>query len=410
MFRYTTVLMLLFTCIFHSILATETYKYPVDVCFMVADLKYSAKQGVKICEIQQGSLSVFNGDAFRDPVDGSIYKNFLHALSLYNQNGWVVADYIADKNLVSALASSPLWQTPKDMIALLSDSSFTYRAKQPVKEINDLSSYQGFLYQSWSYLSAIFDFEDRFSGMVVVDKSSFPFWGDKYKMTQLFADDEVLSTFKPKWGSYKKIYSKELAEKVAEDLQCDTFVIKPRGECLGNGVIITSRQNLDDVLFYIITKSGQLADSQDPAYVVWKQDPFDSFIVEEFVISDPIAVPHLGNKIYQPTMRMAFLLVYHQHCHHVHFLGGYWKTPSLSIEEEGDFMQKNKDICEPPYYCAVDPKTMESVENDLLIALPLLHSKMLRFCSDSEGDFTPLNRNKFQFILEERKNYSPPRH
>ena len=44
-----------------------------------------------------------------------------------------------------------------------------------------------------------------------MDKSSFPFWIDKYQMTQAVCEDELLSTFKPKWGNYKKNYTKELA-------------------------------------------------------------------------------------------------------------------------------------------------------------------------------------------------------
>ena len=83
-------------------------------------------------------------------------------------------------------------------------------------------------------------------------------------------------------------------------------------------------------------------DSKDPAYTAWKKDSFDSFIVEEFVASDPIAIPHLENRIYQPTMRVAFLLVYNKQCHHVHFLGGYWKTPSLSLMKKAILCKNTK--------------------------------------------------------------------
>lgn len=399
MFRI--ILVLLFACVFHCVHTRE--KYPIDICFMVADLKYNAQQGVKICEIQQASLSLFNGDAFRNLQEESIHKEFLRTLSLYNGNGWIVANFMADKNVVSTLASSSGWQSSKDIMALLSDPNFMHQAKQPVVDMYDLSSYQGFLYINWSHLCAIYDFEKRFPGMIVIDKSSFPFWIDKYRMTQLFAEDKMLSTFKPKWGNYKKNYTQELAAQIAYDLQCDIFVIKPRGEFLGKGVIITQRQDLDEILEYIITKNGKLADSKDPAYTIWKNDPFDSFIVEEFVTSDPIAIPHLENKIYQPTMRVAFLLVYNKQCHHVHFLGGYWKTPLLSLYEEGDFMDKHKDICKSPYYSAVDEKIMQLVHNELRIALPLLHSKMLEFCfNSSEEDYMPMKKGKVQIVLQEK--------
>jgi hypothetical protein len=276
------------------------------------------------------------------------------------------------------------------------------QAKQQVVDMYDLSSYSGFLYINWSHLWAIDDFEKRFLGMVVIDKSSFPFWIDKYHMTQLFAEDELLSRFKPKWGNYEKNYTQELAAQIADDLQCDTFVIKPRGEFLGKGVIIVSRQDLDEALSYIITKNGKLAESKDPAYTAWKKDSFDSFIVEEFVSSDPIIIAHLDNRIYQPTMRVAFLLVYNKQQHHVHFLGGYWKTPLLSLDEEGGFMHKNKDVCKAPYYCAVDPSTMESVQKELGVALPLLHAKMLqRGANLSEEDWAPAKKRQLQIVLKE---------
>jgi hypothetical protein len=276
------------------------------------------------------------------------------------------------------------------------------QAKQPVTDMYDLSSYQGFLYSNWSHLCVIDDFEKRFPGVVVIDKSSFPFWIDKYQMTRLFAQDEILSTFKPKWSNYKKEYTPNLAAQIALDLQCDTFVIKPRGEFMGKGVIIVQRQDLDEVLFYIITKNGALAENKDPAYTAWQQDPFDSFIVEEFVTSDSLTISHLENRVYQPTMRVAFLLVYNQQCHYVHFLGGYWKTPLLSLNEEGDFMQKNKDVCKSPYYAAVEPKIMQVVEKELSIALPILHEKMLQFCAHQLQDYcAPVQKRKLQIVLQE---------
>lgn len=399
MFRIIIALLCAYS--FYAVLtAKETY--PADICFMVADLKYNARQGIKICEIQQACLSLFNGDTFRMVQQESIHKELLRILSFYNKNGWVVVDGMADKNIVSTLGSSSYWQSPQDMIALVSDVNFINCAKQAPTDIYDLSSYQGFLYANGSDLCVIDDFAQRFPGMIVIDKSSFPFWVDKYQMTKLFAEDELLSTFKPKWGNYKKNYTPELAAQIAHDLACDTFVIKPRGEFMGKGVIIVSRQDLDEVLLYIITKSGTLAESKDPAYTVWKQDTFDSFIVEEFVTSDPITIAHLDNRTYQPTMRVAFLLVYNKQRHNVHFLGGYWKTPALSLDEEGDFMQKNKDVCKSPYYCSVDASTMQLVQQELSVALPLLHKKMLQFYYNQAEEYcSPAKKRKVQIVLQE---------
>lgn len=380
----------------------HTEKYPVDICYMVADLKYNAEQGVKICEIQQASLSMFNGDTFRNPEEVSIHKNLLKTLASYNKNGWVVSDGIADQKLVSTLADSSFWHNPKDIIALFSDQNFRLQSKEQPKDIYDMSTYPAFLYMSWSQLSAIYDFETRLPGIIPIDKSSFPFWIDKHRMTRLFREDETLSTYKPKWGNYNKRYTKALAAKIADDLGCDTFVIKPHGHFMGNGVIITDKQHLDAVIRYIITKKGKLATSSDDAYATWKNDTSDSFIVEEFVTSDLITLPHMGNKTYQPTMRVAFVLAYNKGQHHVHFLGEYWKTPELSIDEEGDFMHKHKDICEPPYYLAVDAKTKKIVQQQLLVALPILHHKMLTFSPrESEELYAPVSSGGLQMLVQE---------
>lgn len=379
----------------------DTEKYPVDICYMVADLKYNTRSGVKICEIQQASLSMFNGDTFRNPEEESIHKALLKTLASYNKNGWVVSEGMADKKLVATLADSPFWRNPKDMIALFSNQDFKQQYQQAPKDIHDISTYPGFLYMSWSQLATIYDFETRLPGMVPIDKASFPFWIDKHRMTQLFAEDKALAAIKPKWGNFKKVYSKKLADQITSGLQCDTFVIKPHGNFMGKGVIIVGQQDLDKILRYIITKKGELANSEDPAYAAWKNDEADSFIVEEFITSDPIKLPHLGNKMYQPTMRVAFLLTYNKGQHNVHFLGEYWKTPELSLDEEGDFMHKNKDICEPPYYLAVDQKTRLAVQKILHKTLPQLHQKMLHFQPDSLQEWYAPMQNGMHIVAQE---------
>ena len=142
------------------------------------------------------------------------------------------------------LGSADGWHIKRDIIDLLLDRNFMQCAKTPVSNIHDLAAYQGFLYINDGQLCAIYDFATRFPGIIVLDKASFPFWIDKYLMTQLFAQDPVLAGIKPKWGNYKKEYTPDLAAKILTDLACDMFVIKPRGEFLGNGVIITPKEKL----------------------------------------------------------------------------------------------------------------------------------------------------------------------
>jgi hypothetical protein len=382
--------------------APSSETYPVDVCYMVADLKYNARDGVKICEIQQATLSLFNGDSYRElPEEQSIHRELVRTLLSYNPNGWVVGQGIADKKLVAALGASPAWRNRKDLMALFSDQDFIAKSKIPPADIHDLSSYQGLLYTSWTQLSVIYDFEDRLPGLVAVDKSSFAVWIDKYRMSRLFNKDAKLAAIKPRWGNYQKVYSKNLAATIADELGGETFVIKPRGNFLGKGVILVQKKDLDQTVRYIITKKGPLLKRTESAYTAWQHDKFDSFLVEQFIASDPIRLPHKQNKRYQPTMRVAFVLTYNKGRHDVHFLGSYWKTPAVSLDDEGGFMEKHKDICEPPYYLAVDDKTMQRVQATLRNTLPLLHAKMLAFRPETdEALYAPASRGKVGIVLE----------
>jgi hypothetical protein len=379
-------------------------RYPVDICYMVADLKYNARDGVKICEIQQATLSLFNGDTYRNlAAEQSIHNELARTLQTYNKTGWVVEQGIADKKLVDALDAAPTWHRPKDLIALFSDQDFKDASKHSPTDLHDISTYSGLLYTSWAQLSVIYDFEERLPGVVAIDKSSFTVWIDKYRMTRLFAEDARLATIKPKWGNYKKTYKKNLAATIADELGGETFVIKPRGNFLGKGVILVQRKDLDAVVRYIITKKGPLSKRKESAYTAWQYDKFDSFLVEQFITSDPIRLPHMENKRYQPTMRVAFVLAYNKGKHDVHFLGSYWKTPEVSIDDEGDFMEKNKDICEPPYYLAVDDKTMHKVQAKLRATLPILHAKLLDFSpADDEEFFAPGRRGGVEIVLQEQ--------
>ena len=352
--------------------------YPVDISFLVADLKYSRERELKICEIQNGILSVFSGSSFLRPGDLSIQQEFFKMLSQYSPKGWTIINHIADPGLKWVFDQAYYWRKKNSLEEIFYDPEFFAESKKPVANKNDLSSYHGLLFVNATHLKQDEELSERCPGMVVVDQATFPFWVDKDKMTALFGRNPTLAKYKPKWGLYKKNYHKDLAAQIIHDLKCDAFVIKPRGAFMGNGVTIVEKNQLDQVLEYIINPSESAKNNPDSAFRYWAQDPFNSFIVEEFVMSDLIIAPHLGNKIYQPTMRVAFVLIHDKGEFKVHFLGGYWKTPAFALSDDATFIQKHKDICKPPYYVGIDSVTWADVERQMLIVLPMLHQEMLK--------------------------------
>jgi len=66
-------------------------------------------------------------------------------------------------------------------------------------------------------------------------------------------------------------------------------------------------------------------------------------------------------------------------------------------------MEKNKDICEPPYYRAVDAKRVEAVQSQLRDTLPLLHSKMLHFRPRPQEElYTSTGNTDLRLVLQAR--------
>ena len=362
---------------FLSLHAALVDKFPADIEFLVTDLKYSAEKGVKICEIQQGTLSMFNGTKFFDPDDTSIQSGFLHLLEKYRLKGWTVLGFINDMMLRTLMTKSPFWSTQYSNGSLFNDPELLYLGRKPVFDPSDISNYHGLLYISPQLVHSYKALDQALPGLLVIDRASFPCWVDKYKMTRLFSLNPVLANFKPKWGLYGKKYTPQLASTIIKDLGGEMFVIKPRGAFLGYGVIVVAKSELDSTLKYILSNSNELKKNPDLSYSYWTKDSFDSFIVEEFVNSDILNVPHLENKPYQPTMRIACVCVHDKGEFNVHFLGAYWKMPEFALNEPGSLTQKHKDLCEPPFYLQVDPITLDKVYSELKIALPILHKNML---------------------------------
>jgi len=352
-------------------------KYPVDVSFMIADLKYSEERGVKICEIQHGILSTFRGDRMVHGEPGHVFVNLNNHLSQFHEKSWAAFLQFSDPGIREQMAKSINWSTHSSLGSILKDKDFKKKSSMPVYDPNNIHSYHGFLTVKPTNILDYESFLKKYPGIILMGRATHPFWIDKFKMTELFSQDETLASFKPRWKLYKKKYTKTLAKEIIEDLQCDSFVIKPRGAFLGNGVIIVDKDNLDDTLNYILNKSKELFSDPDQSYSYWCFDPFDSLLVEEFIPSDPISVPYFDNKVYQPTMRVGFLLIYNEHKVDIKFLVGYWLLPYYAINEGGTLNEKHKAYCKLPYFCEADPEVLSEVYRQLNIALPLLYKQML---------------------------------
>ncbi|NGX57135.1 MAG: hypothetical protein K940chlam3_00018 [Chlamydiae bacterium] len=352
-------------------------QYPVDITFLVADLKYNQKDGVKICEIQHGIASAFSGDRYSHGEPGIIPENFYLTLLQYQNEFWTTHNNFSEAQIKNQLMASPEWHVLDHLPAVERNAFFLQQAALPVEDPTNIQSYHGCICTRKWVLNKHRKFMKKYPGIILIDEASIPYWEDKYKMSMLFSRNENLSSFKPRWHLYKKEYDAQLAQKIIEEIKSDWFVIKPRSSYLGNGVIIVNQEDLDETLRYILIKSRQLDKDPDNSYNYWYKDRSHTFLVEEFIASDPLCIPHLDNQLYQPTMRVAFICAYHNREIDLHILGAYWKLPRLSLSDEGTLNEKHKNCGKIPYFYRVDPETLREVEKQLHVALPLLYKEML---------------------------------
>jgi hypothetical protein len=79
----------------------------------------------------------------------------------------------------------------------------------------------------------------------------------------------------------------------------------------------------------------------DEAYTFWNTYKESHFLVEEMVLSKPLVV---DQKIYDPTMRVIFMLHYFNGAIKIDYLASYWKLPSKSLSEEGTLTERHKSV------------------------------------------------------------------
>ncbi len=356
-------------------LSAEIVSPQVDISFLVADIKYSEERGVQICEIQHGTDSVFKGEAFVNEGVSHIAANFANFFSSYHQRKWIIPWGVCDAQLVKALSDS-YWKPKGSHKKLMKDKNFQKLCAQPLGNPDQISSYHGFVIADSSSIGKL-DQQLCCNSVILIDRAMLPFWRDKYKVSLLFKEDSVLESFKPKWKLYPAVYDHQLAEQVIGDLEASRFVIKPRGMGKGKGVIIVDEAELDDTLNYILHKSKELRDDPDRAYNSWYEESGDSFIVEEFIPSDPVLVPHLGMQPYCPTLRIVFLAIYENGIADIHFLGGYNCLPEKSLVEKGSLHQKYKVSLETVNSSKIEQRIYNEVIEILYEPLRLFYQRVL---------------------------------
>lgn len=357
-------------------------KYPVDISYMVADLKYSKEHGLKICEVQHGGLSATTGDTYISGKDGNISPMIANFFSQFPVKKWAAG--LMYPPLKRSLEASE-WNIQPSFKTLIKDPVFLECAiSRPIDPFL-VTSYAGIVYADMDVVRNFNFYYKACPGIIFINAVTFPYWIDKYKMSALFNLNGELKQYKADWRLYPKKYDSLLSERIQEEMPSEFYVIKPRTEFLANGVIVVSSSDLDNVLYIILEPSAILEKHPDKKYAYWFKNKDNTFLIEKYYTSDYLcfSLPLSENRScqtechYDATMRIAFILHYDGGKMTYRSLGGFWKLPSKALEEEGTLNETRISCCRPPFYAAVDPQLLKEVDAHMERAMLLLYEIML---------------------------------
>lgn len=351
---------------------SEVFGYPADISYLVSDFKYSQEHGIKICEVQHGSLSVFLGDLYTAGGNGKISPKIAEYFSQFPMKKWALPSLYPP---LKKSLNDKGWDLSLVFRRLLQDPTFLNCAASPPLDPSLILSYEGIVYAD-PFIYSDYEFYCKtYPGILFLNAAIFPYWRDKYKMDALFELNDELKQYKAEWRLYPKKYDAQLAGRIQEEMPSEFYVIKPRREFLGNGVLIISSDELDQVLSMILEPTASLKKHPDEKYSFWAKNKEDSFLIEKYYRSDYIQLSSENH--YDATMRLVFILQYDEGRMSYHCMGGYWKLPCKAIEEKGTLNEKHISFGDPPFYKAIDPELYNEVNAQMERAMLLLYDKML---------------------------------
>jgi len=327
-----------------------------DISFIVVDLKYSKDRGVKICEIQPGSFSRFSGS---DVLEGksTIENQYCSLVGKYQYSGYFI--HPLHKEMKKALIQHG-WSSIHSIEEMLPYLKLDRRG-----DPDNLFDYEACLFSVNPQYILQKD-PSSFPQILFLDRAILPYSQNKYIMNSLCDQVEMMKKLRPVWKVYRKGASDELIQRIHSDIPGDIVVVKPIQSTMGRGVIIVEKKDLQETLNYVFFSPKELLlQDLERSYSQYAIDTSNSFIVEEFILSDPL---YLGKDSlpYDCTMRVMAALVYQKKEANLIYLSSYWYSPHKPMDPSYTLIQSHK--AKGTYFHEVSADILEEVKRQLFPA------------------------------------------
>lgn len=370
-----------------------------DISFLAADIKYN--NGVlKFCEMGDGIYMTHLRDINLE-INGKIktinsppWVVVWHYLNQCGLPIWFIGPAGGDHKTLGMnkhlLALDELKKLGGQYISgldgLEKNPVFLRAIKKDFKKTNCLKDHRGIIIycaESGEQNSqAIKAFKQQYPGFIFVNDTLASVVARKDSTYKLFTDSG-LSDYIPFSQIYDKSYSQHLIQNILRDFSSDYLVLKPVAWSASRGVSIIHKDTLDSVLSVILNSDTKtLQKNSIPWLADWAYDSADNFMISEYASSKILI---RDGKPYDPTMRIQLLLRHDQGNMYVTLIGGYWKIPGSSLDDQVSLTEKHVTRSHLRLYgqdplnrgILVEKEDLDSVRTILNRCLPILYKHIL---------------------------------
>ncbi|MCB1113580.1 MAG: hypothetical protein KDK62_02365 [Chlamydiia bacterium] len=340
-----------------------------DISFIVADLKYNARDGVKICELQTGGKSNILGP---DTVQGK--KGFFGHLFAESLIQKVPRIWFLKRDVLNSKTREALEKVGgkefRSFETLLNAPSFIKVCQRIPQNPKNLYEYQGIVLAAPYKISKALP--EEYPGVIFIDRAFYSCINNKHLVAKALDKVPEARSLRPAWGLYPKNGDEKVVQKILKEIPSEVLVLKPMNQTLGRGLIIVRREKLSAVIKELFDKH------EGRNYEGWNSDNSEEFLVEAFIPSDPVILSDKEDQAYDATMRVTLLFSYSKGMPSLEVFEGHWKLPGKSLQSKGTLMEKHQSLTEAPRYHKVDDEVLVEVKRELQAGLIPFYQSLLK--------------------------------
>jgi len=315
---------------------------PTDISFLSADIKIS-KNEFKFCEIEDAVYNAIRKAQFKPTGQKDTshffylpdWQSFFSFLQSFNVPIWYVGYKPNNKNFNDKTLVHTGIKYCKNLQELNKDYCFKCLISQKQSTYGGIIIYREVKQSNHRDSLTYHQFKLHYPQFLYVNNIARNFVTNKEILYSLF-NYATLEHFLPTFGVYSKKYSTTLIHQILREIASEYLIIKPLNAIKSDGIIMISRNNLDQTLKQILLHHTNK--QYIPSFDYWTNNHDNSFIVMEYAPSTTLTYK---NKYFDPTLRISFILYHTDNKIIIYLLRCFWRIPPQDLASSSSLTEQH---------------------------------------------------------------------